>query len=316
MQSSSQVRVVDPILSRHARGYRQPGLVGAALFPLAPVQAYAGQVIQFGKESFRLYNSKRAPGSNTKRIEYGYAGEPYAIVPSALEAKVPREHMRDAAAVPGIDLGGRAVNTVMRALLLEHEVACATLATTAANFGTDHKVALVGADRWTGGSSDPSEDVETGKEAIRASIGVYPNVAVVSAKALSACRFNAKILDRLRYTSSATPTAEILAALWGIQKVVIAGAVAATGATDAFGDVWGTHVVLGYANENGGDANANIDEPSCGYTYLIDGMPMVEQPYYDNNAKSWIYGVSHDNTPVASGMTAMYLIENAGAPAA
>lgn len=47
-----QVRVVDPILSEHARGYRQAQLVATALFPFADVAAYGGQVIEFGKESF------------------------------------------------------------------------------------------------------------------------------------------------------------------------------------------------------------------------------------------------------------------------
>ena len=97
-----QVRVVDPILSEHARGYRQAQLVATALFPFADVAAYGGQVIEFGKESFKIYNAKRAPGANTKRIRFGYEGKPYAIVPSALEAPVPREHMRDASQVPGI----------------------------------------------------------------------------------------------------------------------------------------------------------------------------------------------------------------------
>ena len=314
--NSNQVRVVDPILSRHARGYRQQGLVAAALFPLAPVPAYGGKVIEFGKESFRTYNSKRAPGSATKRIQFGYEGKPYAVVPSALEASVPREWMRDASQVPGIDLAARAVNTVMRSLTLEHEVACATIATTPGNFDSAHKVALVGADRWTGASSNPSEDAEAGKEAIRGSIGVYPNVAVISARAMSALRFNEKILDRIKHTGRDSATPELLAALWGIQTVVVGAAVQATGAADSLGDVWGNDVVLGYANTNGGDANANIDEPSCGYTYLIDGMPLVETPYWDPNTKSWIYGVSYDNTPVLSGMAAMYLIEDAGAAAA
>ena len=36
-QNPSQARQVDPILSRHARGYRQADHVGSKLFPLAPV---------------------------------------------------------------------------------------------------------------------------------------------------------------------------------------------------------------------------------------------------------------------------------------
>lgn len=311
-QTPGQARVLDPILSEHARGYRQAGLVATALFPIASVGSYGGQVIEFGKEAFRLYNSRRAPGTNTKRIDMGYTGKPYAIVPSALEAKVPRELMRDAAQVPGVDLASRAVNTVMRSLTLEHEYNAAQLARNAANYGTDHKIALVGADRWTA-TGDPSADVEAGKEAIRQTIGVRPNVALVSATTMSALRFNAKILDRIKYTGRDTPTEQILQDLWGIKKVMVGEAVVATGQTDDFGDVWGDDVILAYVSES---SQANAEEPSYAYTYAIEGMPLVEQPYWDASAKSWIYGVAFDNTPVLSGMAGGYLIQNAGAAAA
>lgn len=314
-QSLAQARVVDPILSQHARGYRQQGLIAASLFPLAFVQSYGGKTIQFGKESFRLYNSKRAPGSGTKRVTFGFEGESYSITPSALEAPVPREVMRDASQVPGIQLASRAVDIVQRSLLLEHEYNCAALATNAANYDSAHKVTLTTTDKWTGNTSDPTDDIETAKEAIRASIGVYPNTVVLSASAFRACKTNTKILDRIRYTGRDSPSLEILAALWGVDKVVVGAGVVATGAADTFGDIWGHYVVVAYVSPNGGgDAGANTEEPSYGYTYAIEGMPMVEVPYWDNNTKSWIYGVSFDNTPRLTAMTAGYLITDAGSP--
>lgn len=315
-QNLAQTRVVDPILSQHARGYRRPGNVAKKLFPVAFVPAYGGQVIEFGKEAFRLYNAARAPGSNTKRIDLGYQGKPYAIVPRALEAKVARERMRDAAQVPGVDLASRAVNVVLGALELDHEYSAATIARAAANYDADHKLALVGADRWTGANGDPTKDVTNGAEAIRASIGVRPNLCVLSPSAFNACQSNAKILERLKYTTAGSVTLAQLAALWNIKEVIVGEAVVATGAADSFGDVWGDDVVLAYVAPEGGDQGANNEEPSYGYTYAIEGMPSVENPYYDNSAKSWIYGVSNDAAPVLSGMTAGYLLQNAGGPAA
>ncbi len=306
----SQARIVDPVLSKYALGYTMPGNVGRNLFPLAPVSMYGGKIIQFGKEAFRLYNTARAPGSATKRIEFGYQGNPYAIVPSALEAVVPREIMQDASIVPGIDLASRSVNTVLRNLMLAHENTCGTLARNVANYDGAHQHALTtGTNSWLAAGSDPSGDIETGKAAIRSSIGVYPNVAIISSKAMAALRYNTKILDRVRYTSAGSITTDILANLWGIKTVLEAGAVVATGAADTFGDVWGTDVVLAYVSES---EDPNMEEPSYGYTYVIDGHPLVEQPYWDPNAKSWVYGVSFDNTPVLSGITAGYLIQYAG----
>ena len=306
--SPGQARIVDPILSEHAQGYRQANLVGRSLFKLAPVPFYGGKTIRFGKEAFKLYNSSRAPGGATKRLEFGYEGEPFAIVPSALEAKVPRELMRDASQVPGINLATRAVNTVLRSLNLEHEYNCGKTARNTANYDGNHQLALTGTDVWSGSTGDPSADIEAGREAIRASIGVYPNTVIISAKALAACKYNAKILDRTKYTSRDSITPEILAGLWQIPNVIVGSAMVADD-QDAFSDVWGNDVVLAYVSDS---QDPNVEEPSFGYTYYIEGHPLVEQPYWDPNAKSWIYGVSFDNAPLLTGITAGFLISNAG----
>lgn len=306
-----QTRLADPILSAHARGFRQPGLVGQILFPLAPVSAYGGQVIEFGKEAFRLHNSRRAPGAATKRIDMGYAGKPYAIVPSALEAKVPRELMRDAAQVPGIDLASRAVNTVLRVLQLEQEDAAAKLARDVANYDAQHKVTLAGAALWSAATSTPSKDIQTGKDAIADSIGIEPNLVVLSRKAYNRLKVHAEIIERTKHTSIQSLTTDLLQTLWDVERVVVAGAKVASGANDVFSDVWGTDVILAYASL-GAAIGANVEEPSYGYTYAIEGMPLVEEPYWDANAKSWIYPTSFDATAVISGMAAGYLIQNAG----
>ncbi|HEL4825910.1 TPA: hypothetical protein ACOFC9_001015 [Stenotrophomonas maltophilia] len=305
-----QVRVVDPILSEHARGYRQAQLVASVLFPFADVAAYGGRVIEFGKESFKVYNSKRAPGAATKRVRFGYEGKPYSIIPSALEAVVPREHMRDANAVPGINLATRAVNVVLRSQLLEYEVECAGIATNASNYDNDHKVTLTGTDVWSNDASDPASDVETGKEAVRASIGLYPNTMLLSATAFSKLKRHPKIIARSADSGIRKVTLDLLRQVFEIENIVVGAGVVA-GANDEFGDVWGTSVVLAYVSP-GSDVNANAEEPSYGYGYRIEGMPLVEEPYYDKNAKSWIYGVSNDASPVLAGMAAGYLIQGAG----
>lgn len=311
-QNLNQNRVIDPILSTQARGFKQANLVGRVLFPLAPVAAYGGQVIEFGKEAFRLYNTKRAPGAATKRLDLGHVGRPYTIVPSALEAKVPYELMRDATQVPGINLASRAVNTVLRAMNLEHEVACATAATTLANYPVSNRITLAGATRWTQAGSTPVDHVMTGREAIRQNIGMYPNVLLLSARTFRALKTNTDILNRLSTSGTRVVTADLLATIFEVDQVVIGAATVATGAADTLGDVWGNDAVLAYVAPDGGDLGANAEEPAFGYTYLIEGMPSVDEPYQDRNARSWIYGVTFDNTPVLAGMAAGYLIKDAG----
>ncbi|WP_368565498.1 hypothetical protein [Pseudoxanthomonas sp. UTMC 1351] len=314
-QTTAQSRVLDPILSEHARGYVRPGNVAKKLFPVAFVKAYGGQVLEFGKEAFRRYNSKRAPGSATKRITFGYAGKPYAIVPKSLEALVPEENQNDALQVPGVDLAADSVDVVLDVQELEHECECADIARNPANYDVNHLNVLVGPNRWTGANGDPTADIAAAKEAVRKSIGVRPNIVVLSATAFAACEFNPKILERIKYTGRDSVTTEILAKLWNIKEVVVAEAVSASGQNDDFGDVWGDDVIVAYVSPEQSNGRRSTAKPSYGYTYAITGMPSVNQPYYENNIKSWVYPVSNDATPVLSGMTAGYLIQNAGAPA-
>ncbi len=303
--SNSGARVIDPILTTVVQGYKNADLVGHNLFPAVPVQVSGGQVLEFGRESFRLYNSKRAPGGATKRLQFGYLGKPYALLQDSLEAVVPREQMRDASRVPGIDLGSRAVNLTMKAMQLALENDQAALAINAANYDASHKVTLAGVTKWSAATGDPHADVDTGREAIRASTGVYPNVLMLSAVAFKACRNNPNVKANFQYTTHESITEAMLANYFSVDKVVVGKAITFSDA-DVAADVWGNNAILAYVPSS----PSGMEEPSYGYTYTMEGNPAVEPAYYDNNSKSWIYGVNYERAPVLSGITSGYLIIN------
>lgn len=306
MPSASQARVIDPILTSVVQGYQHPERVGNVLFPEVPVDVAAGKIIEFNKDSFKLYNSTRAPGTKTRRIEWGYSGKPYAVENHALDALVPRELMREADEVPGIDLSRVAVNNTMMSLGLELEAQQAALAVNAANYDVAHKVTLAGATKWSVSTGTPANDVEAAKEAIRASCGKRPNVMVMSPLAYKACRSNTNIIDRFKYTSDQVVTAQMLAQLFEVERIVVGDAIVSDQA-GAFTDVWGNNVVLAYVAPAGMRDKA---VPSFGYTYTLRGHPLVEMPYWDPEAKSWVYGVAHERMPVLTGIVSGYLIQS------
>jgi hypothetical protein len=301
-----QARVVDPVLSTVAQGYQNADLVWTALFPVVPVDVRGGRILTFGKEAFRIYNTGRSPGQDTKRIQVGHAGDPFVLEQHALEGVLPIENQQEAAATtPGIDLGGSTATTVQDIIQLRTEYAAATLATNLANYPAANKRALSGSDKWTDPSSTPSQDIEAAKEVIRAATGKRPDTALLSAKSFSALQNNPSILDRIKYTGRDSITVEMLAALWNLRRVVVGDAVH----EDASGnlvDVWGADVVLSYS------AVGSVPErgrPTFGYTYRLRGYPIVEQPYYDRQSKSWIYPVTDELQPVIAGSGAGYLLK-------
>ncbi|MBF0186016.1 MAG: major capsid protein [Magnetococcales bacterium] len=298
----AQVRLIDPILSNVVQGYKNAEMVGKTLFPEVPVTVSGGQVIEFGKEAFKRYMARRVPGAATKRIQFGYAGKPFALVQDALEGTVPKEHLRDAQAVPGIDLATRCTNTVMRSLTLNLEYEQAVLATTPGNYDSNHKVTLTGTNKWSDAGSDPFGDMNDGKEAVRLSVGIYPNTLLLSAVAFNALKEHPKVLDRFKYTSRESVTTEMLAALWDLGSVVVGRAVMSDDDGNNL-DIWGNNAVLAYVPQQ----SSGIEEPSYGYTYTMQGHPQVEMPYYENNARSWIYPVTYERVPVLSGITSGFL---------
>lgn len=311
-QSLAKTRVVDPVLSEYSRGWQHPEHVGTVLFPRANVMASGGKILEFGRESFRLRNTARAPGSATKRMQFGYEGRPYALTGHSLEAPVPRERQREANAVPGIDLGRRAVRLVLESQSLELEAQQAGIATNAANYGVNNKVTLAGNDRWTQlATSNPSRDVNAAIEAVRASTGIRPNVVLLSAKAYAPCKQHPALIDRIKYTGKDSITAEMLAGLWDVKRVVVGDAVYLPDNANTFADVWGADVVVAYVPESAGQ-DRTIEEPSYGYTYTLEAHPFVEEAYWDNSTKSWIYGVTDERAAVLCGMEAGFLIKNAG----
>lgn len=309
-QTAAQARVIDPILSAVARGYVSPqSPVADVLFPRVPVTARGGKILSFGTEDFLLANTKRAPGANTMRVQFGYTSADFALIDYSLEGAVPIEIMQEADAVPGLDQGTMAIRRVQNIMELEREKDAADQATTAANYPAGSKITLAGVDQWssTDVASNPFDDINTGREAIRSKIGAYPNVMTVSPKVLTALRSHSLVIARLNMANDKTPaTIAQLQALFEIPQIVVGGAVYHTGT--AFADVWGKHAILAYTTPRSAQ---EFGSPNFGYTYQLEGYPIAEEPYFERNPKTWFYPYTDARKAVLVGPTAGYLITDA-----
>lgn len=302
--------VIDPILSTHARGYRNAEFISQFLFPRATVPNRSMRTLKFGKESFRMLNTRRAPGSNVKRVQYGYASDPISLVQDALEGVVPIEHQQEAESVPGVDLGQNAIQMVLDMLDLGLEYDVATMARTTGNYAASNRVTLTTTARWTQSASTPFQDVRAGREVIRRMTGRYPNTLVLGATACNALQVHQSVKDQFKYTSSESITTKMLAAYFDVDDVVVGKAVflPETAADTAQAtDIWGDDAILAYVPKGG-----NYQVPAYGYTYELAGYPQVEAPYYSRETKSWIYPTTLERRPYIVGADAGFLFQNAG----
>ncbi|MEQ8747347.1 major capsid protein [Pyruvatibacter sp.] len=305
--TNSGARVVDPILTNHSRGYSHPERVGRVLFPVVPVPVRGFKRIEFSKESFLRYNTRRAPGAATKSMTFGYEGLPASISQYALNATVPREHVQEAAAGPGIDLQMEAVSAVQDVISLDEECEQAELALDASKYDAANKITLAGNDQWSDPDSDPKAVINDGKEAVRKKIGRDANTLVLPPAGFRALDDHPKLLEKLKYTSSDSITTAILARYFDVETVVVGRAVYAATPESDFTDVWGDKAVLAYVAPAGA---RSVRVPSFGYTYQLTGHPFVEPMRWDPDTKSWVAGVTDERSAELVGAEAGYLISD------
>ena len=309
-QTLGQARVNDPILTAVARGYRSPkAAIANVLFPIVSVGLRAGRIISFGPDDFKLITTARAPGSNTRRLQFGYASESYSLVDHRLEGAVPNELQEEASNGPGIDLSSNAVRRVQNTMALEREKMAADLARNEARYDAANKTTLSGTSQWSHASSDPFSDIMEAKEVIRSKTGEKPNVLTLGPKVLTALRTHPKVLDRLSTARDRPPaTLQQLQALFELQQIVEGEAVYHDGTQ--FQDVWGNDAVLAYTTPA---SMQEMGSPSYGYTYQLEGRPVVEEGYEERNSNSWFYPVTDAYQPVLAGATAGFLFKAAAA---
>lgn len=306
--STDQARVIDPILSEHARGYSNAAFIGGVLFPTVDMPTRAAKRIEFGRESFKRYRTIRAPGARLGEVSFGYEGKTVSLTQHALSAKTPVEHQEEASEVPGIDVLRENLDVVLAVIALEKEIAQATLARTASLYAPTNKVALVGDDRWTDPDSDPLAVVSDYKEVVRKRTGRRPNTMALAATAASALKKHPKLLEHYKHTTSSSITVEMMKSYFELTDIVVGDAIYDDDAGNSV-DVWGNDAILAFVPPAG---QRNMRLPGYGYTYQLRGHPMVEQAYYDKSVRSWRNDVFDEYSPELVGADAAVLIQNAG----
>jgi hypothetical protein len=70
MMNLDQVRVIDPILTQLAQGYKNAEGVATFFGPAVSMNVRAGRTLVFGKEAFAAQTFLRAPGANIQKVNF------------------------------------------------------------------------------------------------------------------------------------------------------------------------------------------------------------------------------------------------------
>ncbi|QAY92548.1 hypothetical protein [Pseudomonas sp. ACM7] len=299
----SKLRVVDPVLTNLARGYRNAQYIGEGLFPIALMDKEAGIIPLFGKEAFELYDTERAIRAQSNIMTPDDL-DGLDVVLREHDIAYPVDYREQNESM--FDAESRASRRVVNVIDLRREVTCAKLAQNPSTFAAGAKVTLAGSSQWSNGGGDPIGVVENGKEVIRSRIGIRPNTMTMGASVYQSLKFHPKLWAALGADERKLITVEHLKALFGIENILIGEAL--SGATNT-SDIWGDNLTLAYVAKPAGGSQTDYEEPSFGYTLRRKGMPEIDT--FDTAGGKVRYVRNTDiYKPVVVGSDAGYLISD------
>ena len=163
--------------------------------------------------------------------------------------------------------------------------------------------------------ADPLADVEKAKEHFRFSVGLKPNALVMDEDVLRHISMCQAVMERVKYTSPnairGQLTLEQLKAYFGIENIVVAGAVfnsAKKGTPKKIEAIWPKDKVLLARLSSGGQ---DLKEPSLGRTFVWEedapGLIVTEQ-YREEQTRSDVYRVRQNTDECVQFTGAGYIL--------
>ncbi|HSG63302.1 MAG TPA: hypothetical protein VLA24_17895 [Pseudomonadales bacterium] len=266
----SQVHI-DAVLSNISVAYMQNEMnfIAGRVFPTVPVAKKSDKYFTFTKNDwFRDEMQVRADGDESAGSGYNNGTDNYSCEVWALHKDIGNQTRANSD--NPLDPDRDATMFLTSRGLLRRETQWVTDYFTTSVWGTD----VVGATDfivWSNyATSDPIEDIETGKTAILSTTGFLPNTLVLGYEAYSKLRRHPDIIDLSKYVTADNINEQRLADVFELDNVYVSKAVKATnneGETAAYGLTHGKHAMLCYVNPNPG-----LLAPSAGYVFNWTGV--------------------------------------------
>ena len=257
----------DAVLTGVSVRYTNDELIADQVMPVVPVKKESDFYYKYTRD-WRLPQSKRAMGAEANEIDWNVSTDTYACEEYALKDLIPDRLRANQDTPLNVDVDTTEYLTEL--IQVGREKRVADIAFAGATYGTQTS-ALSGANQWDDyAGSDPIGDVRSAKATVHAASGKMPNVMVVGIQVHLKLLDHPDILERIKYTQRGVITADILAALFEVDKYIVGKALydsSLEGVAENLGYIWGKNVALIYA-----EASPGIKKVSFGYQFQSRGF--------------------------------------------
>jgi len=297
--------VIDPALSNVSVKFSNDTFIADLVFPTIRVSKQTGKYYVYDKANLRIDNTVRAAGSGANEVDFGLSTASFACDDHALKGFVADEiqDQAEAALNPLVD----ETEMITEKLLLDREQNLATLITSSSNI--TQYTALSGTSQWSDYSnSDPIGDIRTARTTIHAASFKKPNTIILGKQVFDMLCDHPAIVERVKYSALGVITAELLARVFQVEKVLIGEAgknTAVEGQTDSLSYVWAKNAIVCYIAPKVGLKTLTL---GLTFTYLA----RVVKRWRDEDREGTYVRVGSDNyiQKIVAASTA-YLIQTA-----
>jgi hypothetical protein len=242
----------DPLLTSISVQFQPApdGYLADMVLPPVPVVRESASFWVYDKSRFDVPDSKRAPRSDYNRIDWNVTTDNYLAQQYGLEGEIDDQERKNAAAPLDLDVDTTEIVTDM--VLNNREKRIVDLVMATANIAQN--TTLAGTSQWSDQiNSDPLADVKLARTTIFAATGYRPNRQVMGFQVFESLKIHPLIKEIIKYTERAIVTAQLLAAVFEVEEVLVGAVLRRTskeGATDVLTDVWGKDTLLFYAEKS------------------------------------------------------------------
>lgn len=282
MMNLDQVRIIDPILTQLAQGYKNTDGVATFFAPSVSMNVRAGRTLTFGKEAFAAQNFLRAPGTNIQKISNEFGTRSFSLRQEAISWQIAEEVAAEAKnGAAAIDLRAYAAKDAANRLMQSWEIQVASKVLDVTQYEAGNVLDLAtynsGADQFNSPTSDVEVLMDDLKEQVRSQIGCYPNKLVLSPDAFNALKRNKRIRDFMQ--RGVLVNEKTLAEIFGLDEIRVARRLKLGEDNASLENIYNNVALLFYHPSGATDGftpalDANYGTPAYAYTYTLAGYPI------------------------------------------
>ena len=287
--------IFNHVLTRTASQYavNEAEYAASALAPVFPVAVQAATYPVWLRENLLTVPELKARGAGAPYVRLDMALGDDTFATRDFGAEIPLDDRQKAIYANAFDADRGKIQRGTRVLMLNKERRVHKLVT-----GPGVPTSAV-ATKWDDyDNSDPIGDIKAVKEVIHDNCGMDPNLAVIPRDVFNVLSEHPMFLEKIKYTQKGILTADLIAAIIGVDRVVVAGVVenqANEGQSISIAKLWGDSVILAYSNPV-----IDLESPTFARTFAWNGYTgaqggeLAVKTYREDNPPATIHQLMHD----------------------